>query len=94
MKNKIAAIAVCGCTLLASTIAHATCQWTFVNGRQQQICESTIDLPAIRPPAIAPIAPPSIAPIQAPVIPPLGASSCEQAQVWNGSSYQWRTLCQ
>jgi hypothetical protein len=82
------------CALFASTIAHATCQWTFVNGEQEQICDSTIDLPVIRPPGIAPIVPPSIAPIPEPVIPPLGTSSCGQAQVWNGYSYEWRTLCQ
>jgi hypothetical protein len=74
--------------------ASATCRWTFVNGHQQQLCDSTIDMPAIRPPGIAPIVPPSIAPIQRPVIPPLGTSSCHQAQVWNGSAYQWQTVCQ
>lgn len=87
-----AAIVVIG--VAAPSIADAACRWTFVNGRQQQLCDNAIDMPAIRPPAIAPIAPPSIAPIQAPMIPPIGTRSCRQAQVWNGSSYQWQTVCQ
>ena len=79
--------------MLVPTQASAVCRWTFVDGRQQQICDNALDLPAIRPPAIAPIVPPSIRPIQPPTIPPMGTTSCRQAQVWNGSAYVWRTVC-
>lgn len=93
--KKIALFVAIALSLSAlSEQAFATCRWTFVNGRQQQLCDSTIDMPAIRPLGIAPIVPPSIAPIQTPMIPPLGTSSCRQAQVWNGQSYQWQTVCQ
>jgi hypothetical protein len=62
-----------------SAPAQATCRSTFIDGHQGQL--------------IAPIVPPSIAPIQVPVIPPIGTTSCRQAQVWNGFTYQWQTVC-
>lgn len=76
-----------------ATEASAMCHWTFVNGKQQQLCDNAYDVPAIPTPGIAPIMPPSIKPIQTPVIPPVGTRSCEQAQVWNGTAYQWQTVC-
>lgn len=79
--------------LLLASPANAACHWAFVDGVQQQICDTAIDPPAIRPPAIAPIVPPSVRPIQPPVIPPVGTSSCRQAQVWNGYAYVWQTVC-
>ncbi len=79
--------------LLFAAPAQAECYWTFVDGVQQQLCDTAIDMPTIRPPAIAPIMPPSIRPIQPPVIPPIGTTNCYQAQVWNGFAYTWQTVC-
>ena len=73
--------------------AEAACRWAYVNGRQQQLCDSAIDLPAIGAPGIAPIAPPAVPPIQTPTIPPIGTSTCYPAQVWNGYGYQWQIVC-
>jgi hypothetical protein len=80
--------------LALSAPASAMCNWTFVNGHQQQICDSTMDMPALRPLGLAPMVPPSLQPLQPLTLPPLGTSSCHMAQVWNGVSYQWRNLCQ
>lgn len=93
----VLAIVVATLVALAFTLSsdsEAACRCVFVNGQQQQLCDSTIDLPAICAPAIAPIVPPSIAPIQSPTLPPLGTTSCGQAQVWNGYQYVWQTVCQ
>jgi hypothetical protein len=76
-----------------SAPAQATCRSTFIDGRQGQLCDNSLDIPAIPTLGIPPLVPPSITPIQVPVIPPIGTTSCRQAQVWNGSAYQWRTVC-
>ncbi len=81
-----------------STNAEARCRWTFdcSSGpcRQVQLCDSTLDMPTIRPPAVAPIAPPSIPPIGTPAIPPLGTSSCAPNYLCNSlGQCAWRTVC-
>jgi hypothetical protein len=78
---------------LISSSAHAVCSVTFVNGQPAQICDNTLDLPALGVAGIARTVPPSIAPIGMPIIPPIGTTSCREAQVWDGSSYVWRTVC-
>lgn len=87
-----AALATLAMAYAEPSVAACSCQC--VNGSQQQLCSSSIDLPAICAPTICPIAAPSIAPIQSPVIPPLGASRCRQAQVATAFGYQWQTVCQ
>jgi hypothetical protein len=93
MRYKAAMRHIVLAALLFAAPANAACRWTFVDGVQQQLCNDALDLPAIRPPAIAPIVPPSIRPIQPPVIPPIGTRSCRQAQVWNGAAYVWQNVC-
>lgn len=69
--------------LIFAVVAEAGCRWdwdcTGMPCRQIRVCDSTIDVPAIRPPEVPPIAAPSIAPIPSPGIPPdwvrLGARS-------------------
>ena len=82
----------------ASPSADAMCRWTFncTGGpcRQVQICHSTIDMPAIRPPAIPPIVSPAIPPIPTPMVPPIGTSSCSPAYLCNAfGQCSWRTTC-
>lgn len=74
--------------------ANAACRLTFINGQSEQLCDSTLDIPAVGVIGVAPIVPPSIAPIGMPTIPPIGTSSCRPAQVWNGRQYVWQTVCQ
>ena len=87
---KTTAVIVALGAILISTQASAACRWTFVDGIQRQICDNAIDLPAIRPPAIAPILPPSVRPIERLVLPPIGTTSCHQAEDWNGSVIESR----
>jgi hypothetical protein len=73
--------------------ASAACRLTYVNGQPAQLCDSTLDIPAIGVLGPAPIMSPSVPPIASPMIPPIGTSSCHPAQVWNGFAYTWRTVC-
>ena len=81
--------------LAAFGTANATCRWTFVNGQQQQLCDNPTDRPARKPllDVVPPMLSAAMPPIRPAVIPPLGATSCGQAQIWNGSAYRWQTLC-
>lgn len=79
--------------------AHAGCRWTWdcSSGtcRQVQLCDSTIDLPAIRPPAIPPVVLPSVRPVEPPTLAPLGTRHCEQRYICDGSGQcRWRTVCE
>ena len=87
------------CLLLATAApASAACRWDFDCSsspcRQVQLCDSTIDLPAIRPPAIPPIAMPSIKPIAPIGLPPLGTRSCQQKYICAGGGCSWQSVCQ
>ncbi len=80
--------------------ANAGCIWRFEcdqagNCRQVPICDSTLDIAPIKPPAIAPIVLTPIAPISRPVLPPLGTSSCRQAYICNNwGQCGFQTVCQ
>jgi hypothetical protein len=89
---KRAALGLVGILALSGP-ANAACNWTFVNGRQAALCDNAMDMPGLRPLGLAPMVPPSLPPMQPLGLPPLGTTSCHQAQVWNGVSYQWQSVC-
>lgn len=94
---------IAACTLLLliplATPAWARCrvEWDCSGGspcRQVQVCDSTIDLPALPQPGISPIPPPTIHPIPQPVIPPLGTTQCRQVYLCDGfGRCSWQTVC-
>jgi hypothetical protein len=74
--------------------ADAACVCQCVDGEMQPLCQSSIDLPPICPPAVCPIAPPSVTPINPPTLPPLGTSQCRQARVCDAfGNCQWQQVC-
>jgi len=80
---------------LVGARAEASCTCRCVDGEQQPLCSSAMEIAPICPPRICPIVAPSIAPIRPPTIPPLGTSSCRQAQVCDFSgNCQWQQVCQ
>ena len=84
---------------LSATEAVAACHPTFdcTSGqcRQTQVCDSSIDMPAIAPPSIPPLVAPSITPIMPPALPPIGASSCAPARLCNNyGQCSWQQVCQ
>lgn len=81
--------------MLFSSAASAECICQCVNGNMRPICENSLDLPPICPPAICPIMAPSIPPISVPTIPPIGTSYCQQKRVCDMfGNCQWRQICQ
>lgn len=76
--------------------ALAECICTCIDGKNQPVCENSIDLKPICPPMVCPIEPPSVKPIMPPTIPPIGTNDCVQKQVFNSTSgqYEWETICQ
>ena len=75
--------------------ALADCYCACMNGRNQAICENSLDIKPICGPAICPIQQPSIPPIMRPQIPPVGTRSCRNEQVWdhNYRRYVWKSIC-
>lgn len=79
--------------------AAATCtvQWvdddynTMTPPVQKQICDSTIDIPAIPSPSVPPIQRPAVPPIQSPVVPPIGTRQCTKQQVYESGGYDYST---
>lgn len=87
-----AAIIVVFAGLSGAARAECVCQCT--DGHMRPLCNSSLDIPPICPPAICPIMSPSIAPIQSPTIPPIGTSSCRQARVCDMfGNCQWQEVC-
>jgi hypothetical protein len=60
---------------------------------QQQICNSTLDLPAINNPGIQPIQQPRIKPIESLSLPPLGTTRCSTQQVYENGRWVTKRLC-
>lgn len=81
----------------ADALASCRWEWDCSGGypcRQAQVCDSTIDMPAIKPPGISPTPGPSIAPIPQPTIPPIGTSSCRPVRLCDGYGIcRWETVC-
>ena len=81
--------------MLAANSAFAGCYCTCINGVNQPLCESSIDIPPICPPKVCPIEPPSVKPINPPRVPPIGTRVCYQEYVWdhNLNKYVWKQVC-
>ena len=62
---------------------------------QKQVCDNTLDLPAINLPGVRPIQRPAIKPIEPIGLPPLGTQYCSTQQVYNNNTMRWETkrLC-
>ncbi len=79
--------------------AAAACRWTWDCSQgypcqQVQVCDNTLDLPALRPPEIPPIPPPTIRPIPKPTIPPIGTSQCQPQYLCDSwGNCRWETVC-
>ena len=60
---------------------------------QKQICDSSLDLPAINLPGVRPIQAPQIRPIPSIGLAPLGTSSCTNQSVFENGRWVTRRLC-
>ena len=84
-------------SLMLSSYSFAACKWVWVDhdydfttpAIQKQVCDSTLDIPAIKTPSIQPIQTPQIKPIETPSIPPLGTTNCRTQSVYDYASGKW-----
>lgn len=99
MRKIVALVGMLVALAIFATSASGDCRWEWLcdeygNCSYQPICDSTLDIPPPRPPAIQPIVPPSIRPIQPPVVPPVGTQNCYQVRrcdQWGNCV--WDTVC-
>ena len=81
--------------------ASAACKWAWVDhdystmtpAIQKQVCESTIDINAVRTPSVRPIQQPQIKPIQRHTIPPIGTRRCRVESVYINGRWTDKQIC-
>jgi hypothetical protein len=95
MKKSFAAIAVVLLTQFTTSAAQAGCSCECVGGSVRAVCSSSLDIRPICPANVCLTPIPEIRPIQPLMTPPVGATSCQEQQVYNSNSgrYEWRRLC-
>jgi len=99
--DKIASIIPILLFPMLTSSAYAACKWVWVDhdyntstpAIQKQVCDSTIDIPAIRTPSIRPIQQPQIQPIQTPSIPPIGTRRCSLQSVLENGRWVSKQIC-
>ena len=87
--------------LMISNLASAACRWVWVDhdynastpAIRKQVCDSSIDIPAIKPPSIRPIQTPQIKPIEVPGIPPIGTTRCRNESVYENGKWVTKRIC-
>jgi len=79
----------------AQNFAHASCSCVCMDGKNQAVCSSSMDLRPLCPPKVCPLARPAIKPLDSPRLPPLGTTQCTNKQVYNPYSrkYEWKRVC-
>lgn len=88
--------------LLAIPSSYAACRNVWVDHDhnpatppiQKQVCDSTLDLPAINLPGVQPIQRPQIKPIEPIGLPPLGTTQCRTQSVFENGRWVNQRLCQ
>ena len=81
--------------------SFAACKWVWVDHDystatapiQKQVCDSTLDVNAIKTPSIQPIQKPQIQPIQTPSIPPIGTTKCRTQSVYENGQWVNKKIC-
>lgn len=89
-----------GC-LVASTVGIAACKNVWVDHDynistppvQTQVCDSTLDLPAINLPGVQPIQSPGLRPLEPVGLTPLGTTQCTTQRVYEYGQWVEKRLC-
>lgn len=97
MKKSVIALILVG----FSGTADAACKWVWTDhdynaatpAIQQQLCDQTYDVPAIRPPSVAPIQMPQVRPIEQPRVPPVGTRTCVNQSVYENGRWVNKPVC-
>lgn len=90
----LSGLVLAGATMVA-TPSQAVCECVCINGVEQSVCTSSIDIPALCGVRLCPMAPPALSPLDPPVVPPVGTSHCQSEQVYNEYTrrYEWQMVC-
>jgi hypothetical protein len=98
MKTKFVA-ALCLLALSGKSLAECRYHWvdhdynTSTPAVRKQVCDSSIDLPAIKEPSIRPIQEPQIKPLPTIGIPPIGATRCKNQSVYENGRWVNKRVC-
>jgi len=95
---KIISFLIC---LIFSSYTFAACKWVWVDhdynlstpALQKQVCDSTLDVPAIKTPSVRPIQQPQIKPIETPNLPPVGTKTCITQSVYENGRWVNKKVC-
>ncbi len=87
--------------MVVSQSSLAACRWVYVDhdynsstpAIQKQICDSVLDVPAIRTPQVQPIQTPSIKPLEPLRIPPIGTTKCRMERVYEDGKWVNKQVC-
>jgi hypothetical protein len=87
--------------LMLPVSANAACKWVWVDhdyntstpAVRKQVCDSSIDLPAIKEPSIRPIQTPQIKPLPTIGIPPIGTTRCKNESVYENGRWVNKRVC-
>mgnify|MGYP003633917048 FL=1 len=60
---------------------------------QKQVCDSSIDLPALPDVSTPPIQTPTVPPISSPYLPPIGSASCRDELVYRNGEWVTEMVC-
>ena len=87
--------------LTASNSLFAACKWVWVDhdynvataAVQKQVCDSTLDVPAVKTPSVQPLQTPQIKPIETPNVPPVGTKTCITQSVFENGRWVNKKIC-
>ena len=87
--------------LLSSVSASAACKWVWVDhdynmgtpAIKKQVCDSSIDLPAIQQPTLRPLQTPQLKPLGSLSLPPIGTSQCRTQSIFENGRWVNKEIC-
>ena len=87
--------------LLVQSLSYSACKWVWVDDDydmttpavRKQVCDSTMDLPALKDPSLRPLQKPQIKPMESLSLPPLGTSSCRTQSVFENGRWVNKRIC-
>lgn len=89
-------------SLIAASSAFSTCRNVWVDDDfnsatppvMKEVCDSTLDLPAINLPGVQPIQRPQVRPIERATVPPVGTTRCRTQSVYEHGRWVNKQICQ
>ncbi len=83
-------------SVTSTASARCTWEWDCTTGtcKQVPVCDSTLDLPPIKPLELPPLVLPPVKPLDPLVIPPIGTGRCGTEYLCNATGQcRWESVC-